>query len=171
MADIDIFLPSIIELNDCEGNWNKFINAVYEIFEQDFVKSKPFFRGKKLSLKIHPVYQERAYTFYHMTHKGEDEQNREPDLRRCERIPWAKPIIENCDTWKLKVWEQNRKGKNRICIWFESEDNFDYIIILDARKDYILPWTAYVMEHKHEKRKKQKEWEEYAKKAKTAQAS
>jgi hypothetical protein len=103
-----------------------------------------------------------------MTHTGEDEQNREPDLRRCERIPWAKPVIENCDKWNLKVWEQVRKGANRICIWLEFEDEPDYIVILDVRENYILPWTAYTIEYGNQKRKKQKEYEEWLKTQKTS---
>jgi len=167
MCDIEIDLPDLILLEDFSGNYQFFIDAVYKVFESDFVKSKPHFRGTKLGLKKHPEYQERAYTFYHMTHTGEDEQNREPDLRRCERIPWAKPVIENCDKWKLKVWEQERKGEKRICIWLEFEDEPDYIIILNIRKDYILPWTAYVLEYGNQKRKKQKEYEEWLKTQKT----
>jgi len=167
MCDIEIDLPDLILLENFSGNYQFFIDAVYKVFETDFVKSKPFFRGIKLGLKKHPEYQERAYTFYHMTHKGEEEQNREPDLRRCERIPWAKPVIENCDKWNLKVWEQERKGEKRICIWLEFEDEPDYIIILNIRKDYILPWTAFVLEYGNQKRKKQKEYEEWLKTQKT----
>lgn len=45
-------------------------------------------------MKVHPEFQDRAYTFYHMTHKGNVENERVPDLRRCERMPWAKPTVE-----------------------------------------------------------------------------
>ena len=104
-----------------------------------------------------------------MTHKGEDESDREPDLRRCERIPWARPVIENCDKWKLKVWPQERGTKNRICIWLERDADPDYFVILEVREKYILPWTAFVAEYPHQKKKKKKEYEEYIKKAKAAQ--
>ena len=98
-----------------------------------------------------------------MTHKGEDEQNREPDLRRCERMPWAKPTIENCDLCNLKIWNQKRGNADRICIWLEVLDEPDYIIIIDVRANYKLLWTAFVIEYPHEKRKKQKEYEAWLK--------
>lgn len=160
-------LPDLIYLNDYGGDYGNYIIAVYSIFETDFVKSKPFFRGKRLALKHHPEFQGRAYTFYHMTHTGSDEANRTPDLRRCERIGWAKPSIQECDKWTLKVWPQIRNGKNRLCIWLEKEGEPDYIVILDVRENYILPWTAFVIEYEHEKKKKLKEYNEYLN-AKTA---
>lgn len=160
---MEIVLPELVLLEDYGGNYELFIQAVYAVFQRDFVKYKTKFRGEELRLKWHPIYQDKAYTFYHMTHKGEDEQNREPDLRRCERMPWAKPVIENCDAWNLKIWPQIRKGSNRLCIWLDLEEEPDYVIILDVRKDYKLLWTAFVLEYEHEKRKKQKEYEEWFK--------
>lgn len=156
-----INLPDIICLHDYEGNYNKYIDAIYEIFHNDFVRNKPFFRGKRLGLKHYPEYQGRAYTFYHMTHSGSDEQNRQPDMRRCERIPYAKPTIEKCDAWEIKVWTQERNGKKRICIWLELPQDIDYIVILDDRDTFILPWTAFVLQYPHEKRKKQREYDDY----------
>ena len=97
-----------------------------------------------------------------MTHTGADEQNRVPDFRRCERMPWAKPTIENCDKWSLKIWPQVRQGKggtkDRLCIWLELENEPDYIVILDVRGTYKLLWTAFVPQYPHEKRKRQKEY-------------
>lgn len=162
MADF-FNLPELILLEDFNGDYTSFIDAVYEVFENDFIKHQTKFRGETLRMKWHPVFQKRAYTFYHMTHKGQDEQNREPDLRRCERMPWARPVIENCDGWKLKIWPQKRKGANRLCIWLELEDEADYFVIIDVRKDYKLLWTAFVAEYEHEKRKKQKEYEAWFK--------
>lgn len=160
---MEIELPDLILLEDFQGNYNNFIQAVFDVFQRDFILHKTKFRGEELKLKWHPIYQDKAYTFYHMTHKGEDEQNREPDLRRCERMPWARPVIENCDKWSLKIWPQIRKGSNRLCIWLSIEDEPDYIIILDVREKYKLLWTAFVIEYEHEKRKKQKEYEAWLK--------
>jgi len=42
----------------------------------------------------------------------------------------------------------------------------DYFVILDVRNDYILPWTTFVAEYGHEKRKKMKEYQEFLKKQK-----
>lgn len=110
-------------------------------------------------LKSNPRFQNRAYTFYHMTHKGENEDERTPDLRRCERIGWAKPCTENVDPWNLKFWRQSRKrSENRVCILLDVEDDHDYFVVLEVRKTYVLLWTAFVSIHPHETRKKLKEY-------------
>jgi hypothetical protein len=79
-------------------------------------------------------------------------------MRRCERIRWPRPIIENNDKPEIKIWRNERKGGQRICLWFENEN---YLVILADRSTYILPWTAYLVEQPHRQRKLQKEYEEY----------
>ncbi|MHB8336761.1 MAG: hypothetical protein ACYC49_11085 [Ignavibacteriaceae bacterium] len=170
MTSRDYNLSALLTLESFNGDWNKYIESVYATFVNDFVNSKPLFRGTRLRLKSHPFVDGKEYTFYHFTHKGDIENERTPDLRRCERIHWAKPTIEKCDKWKIKIWPQKRHGKDRLCIWLELENEPDYIVILDMRRDYILPWTAFVLEYGHEKRKKQKEYEAYLK-TRTAQSS
>ena len=83
-------LPELIYLEDYKGNYQLFIDAVYAVFERDFITHKATFGSHQLKMKYHPAFQERAYTFYHMTHEGDIETDRTPDLRRCERMPWAR---------------------------------------------------------------------------------
>jgi len=155
-------LPDIIELDEFGGDFESFYEAVYQIFRKDFVDSKPQYRGKKLRLKRHPLIDGKEYTFYHMTHKGDIEHDREPDLRRMERIPWPRPMIDNSEHSYLKVWRNTRRGKGgkkeRILIFHEQES---YLMILEDRKEYILPWTAYPVEYRNKKRRLLKEYEEY----------
>ena len=101
-----------------------------------------------------------------MTHKGKIENERTPDLRRCECMPWARVTIDKTIEYSLRFWEQDRNNKKRICIWLDpdnkgDEDYINYFVILDVRKNYILPWTAFVAEYKHELKKKKKEYEEW----------
>lgn len=158
MIDKDL-LPYKICLVDYGGNYKAYIDAVYEIFERDFIRHKTMFGSHKLNLKYHPAFQERAYTFYHMTHKGEIESEREPDLRRCECMPWARPAIENVDEWHLKFWRQSRqRSSNRVCIALET-DGETYFVILEVRETYVLLWTAFLSEYRHQSQKKLKEFE------------
>lgn len=156
-------LPEKISLVNFGGNYQAYIDAVYEIFERDFIRHKSTFGSHKLSLKFKPEFQERAYTFYHMTHKGEIEVEREPDLRRCECMPWARPTIENVENWNLKFWRQKRqRSENRVCIALETKVE-TYFVILEVRKNYVLLWTAFLSEYRHQSIKKLKEYEEWKK--------
>lgn len=154
-------LPEKICLVDYGGNYKAYIDAVYEVFERDFIRHKSTFGSHRLSLKFKPEFQDRAYTFYHMTHKGEIESEREPDLRRCECMPWARPAIENVENWNLKFWRQTRqRSNNRICIALETSEE-TYFVILEVRATYVLLWTAFLSEFKHQTRKKIKEYLEW----------
>jgi hypothetical protein len=156
-------LPRMIYLEDFGGNYTSYIDAVYEVFKRDFIDHQTSFGSNCLRLKHHPEYQDRAYTFYHMTHEGKDEQNRTPDLRRCERMPWARPTIETFPPHEVRFWEQIRSGHHRICIWLEIDERENYYVVLDVRKTFVLLWTAFCAMHPHQARKKAKEHAEWYK--------
>lgn len=156
MSTSPAWLPPLVLLTSFGGNWDKYVDALYAWFKRDFVDDKPIFQGKRLGLKRHPLFQGKEATFWHMTSEGSDEQNRVPDFRRCERIRWPKPIIEHDQDAKVKVWRNERGREDRICLWLEKEN---YLVILADRGDYILPWTAYLVEKPHQQRKLMKEYE------------
>lgn len=151
-------LPDLIYLEDFNGDFTAYDAAVYEIFRNDFVNSRPKFNGIRLGLKKHPIFNEREYTYYHFTHSGNIEHERIPDMRRMECIRYARFFIENCNHKDLKVWRNNHKGHYRILI-FHEESN--YLLILDDKVEYILPWTAYLITHPNRIRRLIKEYETY----------
>ena len=120
--------------------------------------TNPRFQGRRLGLKRHPLSQGKEATFWHMTSEGRDEESRIPDFRRCERIRWPKPVIEHDADPAVKIWRNQRGREKRICLWFEQEQ---YLVILADRGEYILPWTAYLVEKPHQQRKLRQEYEEY----------
>ena len=79
-----------------------------------------------------------------------------PDLRRCERIRWPRPIIDHGAEPVIRVWENERKGERRICLWLE---NADYLVVLARRRGYVLLWTAYPVTQPHRRRKLLREYE------------
>jgi len=160
---IKITLPPIIEISSYGGDWNKYINAVYNIFRNQLILKKNYFRKILIRLLREPYINNREFTFYHITNEGKSESERTPDLRRCERIGWIRPIIKNCDNWKLKVWENKRRNRKRICILLEPPDDLDFIIILEYRKKYFLLWTMYTVEQSSRKRKLLKEYHTFHK--------
>lgn len=158
------WLLPLVLLADHGGDWERYLAAVYAYFSHNFVDSQPVFRGRKLGLKRHPMSHGKEATFWHMVSEGDNEENREIDFRRCERIRWPRPVIEHSIDEAVKVWENVRrttKGpETRICLWLEAHE---YLVILADRKKYLLPWTAYVVDRPHQKRKLQNEFEAYLK--------
>lgn len=151
------WLPPLFEFR---GDWPLYLKALYELFKADFIDTKPQFRGRTLGLKRYPMSDGKEVTFWHMIQEGPVEEGRLPDLRRCERIRWPRPIIENSEDQLLKVWTNVRKGEVRFLLWLEVEE---YLVVLAERKGYLLPWTAYLVTEEHRKRKLLKEFEDWQK--------
>ena len=163
MTQSPTWLPALVLFTDYDNEWSRYEKALYEFFCQDFVYSKPVFRGQKLAVKRRPLTKGKETSFWHLITEGSIEDNRLPDLRRCERIRWPRPIIENVDDrlCTIKVWENTRQaGEKRICIWLEQHE---YLVVLAKRNDYVLFLTAYPVTLPHRKRKLQKEYEGYHK--------
>lgn len=151
------WLPGLLSLDKYQGDWDKYLIAVYAIFEADFIKSKPLFT-KRMALKRYPLSQGKEATFWHFVSEGKEEQNRIIDMRRCERISWPKVIIEAFTTDKVKIWKTVRGTSVRIVI---ALHDFSYVVVLDDRGDYVLPWTAYCVNYPHTKRQLEKQYNEF----------
>ena len=152
------WLPSLVLLTDYGGNWDDYLKAVHKFFRADFVASRPNYRDQPVKIKSMPYDDNKEATFWHLVSEGKREEERTPDFRRCERIRWPRPVIENCDISGIKVWENERRGKISICIWF---DDIDYLVVLGKRKGYVLLVTAYPVTYKNRKEDLEKEYEEY----------
>ncbi|MHA8097235.1 hypothetical protein U8591_08865 [Aquirufa antheringensis] len=159
-----LVFPDLIYFEDFQGNFKNYFDAVYQIFSANFLKSNPKFQGTKVTAPHYPEVDGLSRTFYHITHQGDDELNRDPDIRRMERISFPKFKIENHPHAELLVWEKEMGRETRIHILNVAES---YLLVLNKRKDYFLLWTAFYIEQNHTLRKKLKEYETY-KKAKAA---
>jgi hypothetical protein len=158
MSQETTWLPPLVLFAEFDGRWEVYLEALYAFFRADFVENKPSFRGRRLGLKRYPLSQGKEVTFWHMISEGRIEEERVPDFRRCERIRWPRPIIENDGESALKVWQNRRHRETRICLWFEGEE---YLVVLADRGKYILPWTAYMVTRPHQKKKLQREYERF----------
>ena len=154
-------LPDLVFFEEYCGNFALYNEAVYAVFKNDFVKNRPVFQNKKLGLKAHPLIDGKEYTYYHFTHVGNVEAERIPDMRRMERIGFPKPMIDFSDDENLKVWRNKRGTRARILILHEIER---YLVVLEDRKNYILPWTAYLIEDESRLQRLLVEYQNYVKK-------
>jgi hypothetical protein len=160
MTSAPDWLPPLVLFQDHHGNWERYVEVLYRYFKQDFVDNTASLRGTRVAVKRNPMEQGKEATFWHLISEGKVEGERLPDMRRCERIRWPRPIIEHADEPVIKIWENKRKRETRICIWFED---VEYLVVLASRKGYVLLWTAYPVTWAHTKRKLQKEYEAFLK--------
>lgn len=160
----DEWLPDLICLEDAGGDWNAYLELVYQAFVADFVRAKPRWPGKRVAMKRYPEYQGKSATFWHMISEGGIEDERLPDLRRCERIRWPRPIMEAFPDQEPAqgdriVWWRNQRGREQRIVL--ALVDFSYVMIVSEREDFVLPWTAYNVEQTHRRNKLQREYEDY----------
>lgn len=146
------WLPEIIVCPDL-SDWASYEDNIYHKFRHAFISNTPIFKGKPVKIRWPNLFEEgKEKEFWHMVTRDYDNtQNRSPDLRRCERILWARALIENwesCISKKysdcrqcngLKMWEE----KNRVKMLLEDER---YILVLEERKNCWLFITAFCLE-------------------------
>lgn len=161
----DAWLPDLLLFKDSNGDWKVYLEKLHQQFLQDFEYSKPTWPSKRVGLKRHPEYDGKSATFWHMISEGESEQDRTPDFRRCERIAWPRPIMDEFDhsspgatTCRIHWWCETRRGEVRYML---ALDDFSYLVVVADRGEFVLPWTAFTLQYEHEKRKKRKAWQTY----------
>lgn len=154
-------LPALVKYDQFTSD-EEFLNTLYEYFKQDFVLTKPKYKGQELRLKRIPIRDGREATFYHITTTGKDENNRTLDIPRAERIRWIKPIIEATDK-TLLIWENTRKKEENILIYHEKEN---FLIVLRKRTNGLMFWTSFYTSECY-KKSLLAEYAKYHKKLKT----
>jgi hypothetical protein len=153
---LDAWLPPLLRLEDYGGDWESYIEAVYLGFRSDFVISCPSIQGRRWAVKRHPLVNGREATFQHLVSVGADEEQRLPDLRRCERIRWPRAVIDALGTQRVVAWANERRRDRRVVI---ALPDFTYAVILADRGDHIMLWTAYVVDKAYRRKQMQAEWE------------
>jgi hypothetical protein len=154
------WLPLIVLLDAFGGDWHRYLTALYQIFQVDWMQpARLQFRGKRIAIKRHPVDKNgMEATFWHLISTGEIEDERLPDIRRCERVGWPRAILDNNTDAAIRHWVEMRGKYRRVHLWCVDAD---YVFVLCDRTDYVLPWTGFHLEHRHQRLKFQKRWEQY----------
>jgi hypothetical protein len=129
------------DLYPFHGDWTRYEDEIYEIYMDTIVHSGIQFRGLPVSAQYRPPTRNKGYGFWHLISEGQSEDDRTPDLKRCERIRWVAWLIVNAESDdNLSWWENTRGGSTHTVIWHEQEN---FAVVLAKRSDYYLLKTAY----------------------------
>lgn len=152
-------LPAIVALT---GDWGTYLDSIYEIYLDEVIRNSLTFKGKLVRARHNPATQGKGFAFWHVISTGSNEEDRLPDLRRCERIRWIKWIIKKADqgTDGILIWTNERTLRRgtavRTLIFCEA---VDYLVILEERANTFMLVSAYPVFARN-KLKLKKEWQE-----------
>ncbi len=154
------WLPELM-LEADYSNWNEYEDALYAQFQADFIHSSPRLHKQQFKIKRHPQVLGRIATFWHLISRGNvQEDKRLVDRERCSRMKWVRVIIDRLATHPadLRIWRAHKQRDNRLHI---ALSDFSYIVVLADRGDFVLLWTAFVVEHKQRQEGYRREWLRY----------
>lgn len=159
MTIIPDWMPDMFQVNPWTENT---FELLYRIFQTDFVDSQPCYRGN--TVWFFPEKEDgKEVVFWHLTSRVDKTTGeRLPDLRRSERLPWARPILDNPDKPEILDWDyEEDDGTIKTYVWLKD---YDYLIILkkyrNGRRRLITSfWIEYQnfrikLDKKYEKRVK-----------------
>lgn len=125
------------------GDWLAYETELYRIFTDEIAAGGLEFRGLRVNCRRSPEAAGRWAGFWHLIQEGRVEDDRLPDLRRCERLCWIRWIIERAeDDDAIDEWQNERNGARNTLLWYQEE----YLVVLAERSSYWLLKTAYCTE-------------------------
>jgi len=132
--------PDLVPFSAFGGDWRAYEEALYDIFLREIAGGGPRFQGLRVNCRRIPEAGGRWASFWHLVQEGRIEDDRMPDLRRCERIRWVRWVIERADSHPdIGRWQNTRGTEINSLLWYREE----YLVVLAQRRDYWLLRTAY----------------------------
>jgi hypothetical protein len=132
--------PDLVPFNAFRGDWAAYETELNRIFIAEIARGGLAFRGVRVNCRRVPEAAGRWASFWHLVQEGRVEDDRTPDLRRCERIRWVRWVIENAAAHaEIDEWQNMRGTEANTLLWYREE----YLVVLAQRRGYWLLRTAY----------------------------
>ncbi|EQD47696.1 hypothetical protein B1A_03805 [mine drainage metagenome] len=132
---------------------------LYAVFRRDFIDMPTRYDGCEVWF-FPERERDKELIFWHLVEREDPpgSGNRLPDFRRCERLPWARAMLDNFSAPEIKAWDYvEGDGDNRTYVWLEA---LDYVIVMkryrDGRRRLV---TAYCVDYESKRRTLRKKWE------------
>jgi hypothetical protein len=149
------WLPALFKVNPWDHNT---FDLLHEIFHRDFIFNQVHYRSYKVIQYSYEMVDGKERAFWKLTSR-EDKQvgDRLPDLRRSERLPWLKPMIENSNHSDILTWESTEgDGVVKIYVWLKDHD---YVAIMKKpKRGALILLSAHWLEYSNAKKKLMKKY-------------
>ena len=144
------------------GDRTLYEEELHKIFLEEIARGGLLFRDHPVRCRRNPETEGRWAAFWHLVQEGRSENERYPDIRRCERLRWIRWIIENAaGNSRIDEWQNMRGTERNTLLWYREE----YLVVLAERSDYWLLKSAYHTQRTRRIRQLQRErdvWAEHS---------
>ena len=150
--------PRLLLFQDFGGKWEIYETELHRIFIDEIARAGLQFRGQRVSCRHMPETAGRWASYWHLVQEGQVEEERTPDLRRCERLRWVRWVITNAASHpEIDEWQNRRGRETNTLLWYREE----YLVVLARRGDYWLLKTAYCTDQPHRVRNLRQERDDF----------
>ena len=73
-----------------KGDWHVYEKTLYGIFIEELANGGLTYNGLRVGCRRIPETSGRWFAFWHLVQEGSAEDERYPDLHRCERLRWVR---------------------------------------------------------------------------------
>jgi hypothetical protein len=85
--------PSLLPFTG-DTDWSDYEDAIYRIYLDTVAHANLMFLGAPVRVRFNPTTKHKGYGFWHLISEAPSQGNRNeddrvPDLRRCERVRWV----------------------------------------------------------------------------------
>lgn len=144
-----VWLPDLICVDPWVGGDGGTYDQLYAVFQRDFVHSHPCYDGREVWY-FPDMDDGKEEVFWHLTTREERPKPvprrmrhvvptppaqlaRYPDLRRCERLPWVRPLIEHAAWAEVLAWDYlEGDGATKTYVWLKD---WDFVVIMKKYPD------------------------------------
>lgn len=152
-------LPDIMPLGDYDGDWNVYCEALYGFYIDNISDAKLQVDSLPIWCRRHPPSQGKDFCFWHLVQEGPVEEDRVPDLNRCERLPWVPCIISGGrHEPDVRWWRNARHGKRNLLLWAWQDD---HVVIMEIQRDRLSLVTSYGPLTRRRREAFETEWKAY----------
>lgn len=81
--------PDLLRFADFGGDWAAYEAELNRVFMDEIARAGLVFRGEAVNCRRHAEVAGRWASYWHLVQEGRVEDDRTPDLRRCERLRWV----------------------------------------------------------------------------------
>lgn len=152
------------DLTDTNGTWDEIRTRLYDVFERDFKKGQPKFKGM-------PVWWDRRFEgddpheegFWHLVTRDDKQTGqRLLETPRAKRLAWCRATIDHCGEAEVLAFDYlEGDGRVRTYLWVKDAD---YVVILGKviRKRKVVAYmlvTAFFLDGPSRRRTMQKKYD------------
>ena len=138
--------PDLVLLKDYEAEL--YLHEVYRFFVDEVANANLQFLGLPITCQWHPPTDNKHFSFWHVVSSGGAgiaEEDRMPDMRRCEQIRWIAYVLQKAsDKGTVWCWEKSVKTSRgpsiHVMLYLHQER---YLVVLRRKKNRLELVTAY----------------------------